>query len=311
MKKIIFFDIDGTLIDCMNGLKDITLKVKQAIRNVQKNGDYAFIATGRPYAFLPKPLIDFGFDGFILVNGAHIIINNKTIYSDPIDKEFIKGLVDELENNKVEYVLQGEQNCYMRNEFCNFHNYLDKIGDPIDKEFIKGLVDELENNKVEYVLQGEQNCYMRNEFCNFHNYLDKIGIEKTYVKDNYNTDEILVHKIEMLCPDDETEDLCLSLIKNNPQCDYFSSINKRAIEVYLKKNTKANAILQVIDYLNIPIENTFAFGDGKNDIEMLREVKYGIAMGNASNEVKKHAKYVTESVKDDGVALGIEKYVMN
>ncbi|WP_297132854.1 HAD family hydrolase [Terrisporobacter sp.] len=264
MKKIIFFDIDGTLIDCMNNLKDITQKVKDAIRNVQKNGDYAFIATGRPYAFLPKPLIDFGFDGFILVNGAHIIINNKTIYSDPIDKEFIKGLVDELENNKVEYVLQGEQNCYMRNEFCNFHNYLDKI-----------------------------------------------GIEKTYVKDNYNTDEILVHKIEMLCPDDETEDLCLSLIKNNPQCDYFSSINKRAIEVYLKKNTKANAILQVIDYLNISIENTFAFGDGKNDIEMLREVKYGIAMGNASDEVKKHAKYVTDSVKNDGVAIGIEKYVMN
>ena len=120
-------------------IKDITPRVKKAIRNVQKNGDYAFIATGRPYAFLPKiHLIDFGFDGFILSNGAHIIINNKTIYSDPIDKEFIKGLVDELENNKVEYVLQGEQNCYMRKHFKNFHNYLDKIG--IEKIMLRTII---------------------------------------------------------------------------------------------------------------------------------------------------------------------------
>ena len=36
MKKAIFFDVDGTLIDCMNGLKDMSISVKQAIRKVQE-----------------------------------------------------------------------------------------------------------------------------------------------------------------------------------------------------------------------------------------------------------------------------------
>ena len=40
MKKVIFFDIDGTLIDCFGGIVDITPKVKEVIRAVQKNGDY-------------------------------------------------------------------------------------------------------------------------------------------------------------------------------------------------------------------------------------------------------------------------------
>lgn len=264
MKKIIFFDIDGTLIDSINGIKNISPNVKKAIKELQRNGNYAFIATGRPYAFLPSTILDFGFDGFILANGAHIIINNRTIYSDSIDKVFIKTLVEQLENNNIEYVLQGEKYCYMKDCFKNFHNYLDKI-----------------------------------------------EVSKRYIKHNYNCEEIDIHKVEVMCEDDEMEEVCLSYINKNPQCSYFSSINKRAIEVYIKKNTKSRAILQVINYLNISIENTYAFGDGKNDIDMLKEVACGIAMENSSNEVKHIADYITDSVINDGVALGIMKYIIN
>lgn len=108
MRKAIFLDIDGTLIDCIGGIKDITPNVKNAIKNVQDKGDYVFISTGRPYALLDKNILNFGFDGFILANGAHVIINNKTIYSEPIEKEFIKNIVTELENNNIQYILQGE-----------------------------------------------------------------------------------------------------------------------------------------------------------------------------------------------------------
>lgn len=262
MKKIVFFDIDGTLIDSMNGIKEISPRVKEEIKDIQKNGDYAFIATGRPYGFLPKTILEFGFDGFILANGAHIIINNKTIYSDAIDKEFIKYLVDQLEDNNVQYVLQGEKYCYMKKHFNDFHDYL---------------------NKVE--------------------------VPKIYIKDEYDCNALEIHKVEMLCADDEMEGLCLNIIKQNPKCDYFSSINKRAIEVYVKKNTKSKAILKAIDYLNIPIENTFAFGDGKNDMDMLQEVACGIAMHNASDEVKSIADYITDSIDNDGVAVGIRKFM--
>ena len=262
MRKAIFLDIDGTLIDCIGGIKDITPNVKNAIKNVQDKGDYVFISTGRPYALLDKNILNFGFDGFILANGAHVIINNKTIYSEPIEKEFIKNIVTELENNNIQYILPGELYSYMKDS-C--------------KEFYK--------------------------------YYDKIGVSRRYFKDKFNIEEIDVHKLEMLCPNDEIKELCLSLIKTNPECDYFSSVNKSAIEVYLKRNTKGSAILKIIDFLNIKIENTYAFGDGKNDIEMLSTVGCGIAMGNASDEVKKYSHKITDTVQNDGVAKGIEKYV--
>lgn len=55
-----------------------------------KKGHYVFIATGRPYAFLSQAILDFGFDGFILANGAQVILNNEIIHSEYIDKGFSK-----------------------------------------------------------------------------------------------------------------------------------------------------------------------------------------------------------------------------
>ena len=68
-------------------------------------------------------------------------------------------------------------------------------------------------------------------------------------------------------------------------------------------------ILKAIEFLDIKIENTYAFGDGKNDIEMLSTVGCGIAMGNASDEVKKYSHKITDTVQNDGVAKGIEEYI--
>ena len=261
MRKAIFLDIDGTLIDCIGGIKDITPNVKNAIKNVQDKGDYVFISTGRPYALLDKNILNFGFDGFILANGAHVIINNKTIYSEPIEKEFIKNIVTELENNNIQYILQGELYSYMKDS-C--------------KEFYK--------------------------------YYDKIGVSRRYFKDKFNIEEIDVHKLEMLCPNDEIKELCLSLIKTNPECDYFSSVNKSAIEVYLKRNTKGSAILKIIDFLNIKIENTYAFGDELNDLEMFASVDTAIVMGNGNPRDKKVADYITTTNTTDGIVNGLRHY---
>ena len=121
VRKAIFLDIDGTLIDCMGDIKDITSNVKKAIKKVQEKEDYVFVATGRPYALLDKNILDFGFDGFILANGAHVIINNETIYSEPIEKEFIKNIVTQLENNNIQYILQGEIYSYMKESCKDFY----------------------------------------------------------------------------------------------------------------------------------------------------------------------------------------------
>ncbi len=54
-------------------------------------------------------------------------------------------------------------------------------------------------------------------------------------------------------------------------------------------------------HFGIDLENTMAFGDGGNDITMLKHVHLGVAMGNANPEVKAIADYVTDDVDNDGI----------
>ncbi len=61
-------------------------------------------------------------------------------------------------------------------------------------------------------------------------------------------------------------------------------------------------------YHIIPHENTFAFGDSANDLEMLAYVAHSIAMGNGTDKVKNTAEYVTRSVDEDGILHGLKHY---
>ena len=57
----------------------------------------------------------------------------------------------------------------------------------------------------------------------------------------------------------------------------------------------------MLDYFGISLEESMAFGDGGNDIPMLKHVGIGVAMGNAEDEVKQAADYVTDSVDENGI----------
>ena len=263
MRRAIFFDIDGTLLDCAGQIKTMTPNVKKAIRKLQTSGDYVFIATGRPYAFLSQEILEFGFDGFILTNGAQVILHNKTIYKETLEKHFVKQLVQTFEKYDIQYILEGDNDSYMKS------------------------------------------CYKE-----FYNFYETFGIFKNKIKEDYDLEEIEVQKIEALCPTKEALTFCLSFLNEHPEYDHFESMNAKSVEIYSKKNTKATGILEALKYLDIPIEQSYAFGDGKNDIEMLEAVGCGIAMGNASDEVKRFADKVTDTVQNDGVAVGIEKLIL-
>ena len=56
-----------------------------------------------------------------------------------------------------------------------------------------------------------------------------------------------------------------------------------------------------ISHFGIKLEETMAFGDGGNDIDMIKHAGIGVAMGNARDEVKAAADYVTTSVDDNGI----------
>ncbi|OLN21195.1 phosphatase [Domibacillus antri] len=70
--------------------------------------------------------------------------------------------------------------------------------------------------------------------------------------------------------------------------------------------SKAKGIQKVIDQLGIEPENIYAFGDGLNDVEMLKTVVNSVAMGDGHAEAKRAAKHVTTNVHEDGILNGLK-----
>ncbi len=74
--------------------------------------------------------------------------------------------------------------------------------------------------------------------------------------------------------------------------------------------TKGSMLPMLLDKLGINRDELIAFGDNYNDMTMIGYAGFGVAMGNAEEDVKKIANYVCESNDEDGVAKTIEKYVL-
>lgn len=84
--------------------------------------------------------------------------------------------------------------------------------------------------------------------------------------------------------------------------------DENLIEIVPKGYSKATGIQKVCELFGIDQENTYAFGDSANDIEMLTFVAHGIAMGNGTEAVKQVAEYVTTDIMQDGIKNGLKHY---
>src|SRR5699024_8957907 len=82
----------------------------------------------------------------------------------------------------------------------------------------------------------------------------------------------------------------------------------RAADIIPATGSKGVAIEKVLDYYQIPVSEAIAFGDGGNDIEMLKTVGHGVAMGNATDDVKEIADDICGSVQDDGIFTYCKKH---
>lgn len=77
-------------------------------------------------------------------------------------------------------------------------------------------------------------------------------------------------------------------------------------EIMPKGCSKASAIELVAEKLGIPVEETVAIGDSSNDIPMIERAHIGIAMGNATEDVKEIADFVTGAVEQDGIMKALK-----
>lgn len=254
MKKyILFFDIDGTIVNGFNGgRKTITPALKNAFKQLKKNGHLCFIATGRPYAYLNDDLFSVDFDGFVLCNGAMVIKDNDIILEYPFPKNVVKELVHTLDKNGNAYFLNYKHEVY----------------------FSKN--------------RSEQNELFGNAV-----------IKNGTIYRDFNLDDITVTKMEINDLTEPTIQVLKKMEEEGYELVWYPQINYA--EVTMPNATKGKTILRLLEKLNIPVENSIAFGDGDNDIEMLKVVGHGVAMGNGTDNVKAVADIVTDTYDNEGI----------
>jgi hydroxymethylpyrimidine pyrophosphatase-like HAD family hydrolase len=74
--------------------------------------------------------------------------------------------------------------------------------------------------------------------------------------------------------------------------------------------SKAGALLELVDYLDIDISKTLAIGDSYNDLGIFKVAGAKVAMGHAPDSLKGLADWIAPVVDDDGVAAAIERFIL-
>jgi len=253
-KKIILFDIDGTLIDCQKGHTHLTKETKKALKLLKEAGHYIFIASGRPYCYLLEELTHFEFDGYILDDGSYVLFNNEELLYYPLEANKLDPLLEQVKDMNMTCVLYTKKNAYFYNDDGTLKNYAQSF--MINDKYVK-VIDNVEDKK-DNVLKMHIQAQNLDDYKNF-------------------------------------------MINKN---DFFvvSDTSHYLYEIINKKHNKATALAEVLKVLKIKKENSYFFGDGYNDIEMMDYVGCAIAMANAPKDVQSHADYVCKSVDQNGVA---------
>lgn len=126
MRKVIFFDIDGTLIDVPRGLSEPSNLSKYAISELMKNGNIVFIASGRYKNNLPKSIIDLQPSGYVLSNGAYIEYQGKVISESFFDRALFDEVCRFCDENNALFLGETQNYVYSPKLDDRFHNFFKK-----------------------------------------------------------------------------------------------------------------------------------------------------------------------------------------
>lgn len=191
-------------------------------------------------------------------------------------------------------------------EWGEFHH-------PLNKEFAHDIIDmsyashakNIVANVIDSIYLDQHDDQILN-FYQTNNLVEPVIIGR--VKDKLQADPTL-----MLIYPEESEADKLSLQLENYLPDSVQLRNWGppffVLEVMKKGMNKAAALKKIADSVNIPKERIIAFGDEGNDIEMIDYAGVGIAMENATEELKKIANYVTDTNENEGVRKFLEQYL--
>lgn len=266
-RKIIFLDVDGTLLNYENKLPE---SADQAVKMARANGHKVYICTGRSKAEVYDYVWDIGFDGMIGGNGSYVEDNGEVIMHQLITLEQCKHIVDWCHSRNIEFYLESNNGLFASENF-------EERGQPVIQEYCarkgKDNARQLTVRDVfpEMIFDGEL----------YRDDLNKVSFILNSYQDHLDSIE-------------EFPDLKPGTWGGAGEIALFGDLGVKDID-------KGHAIDVLLKHLGADIKDTFAFGDAKVDIPMLEYCNTGVAVASGGDEIKAMADYVTDAVDDDGL----------
>lgn len=265
-KKVIFFDVDGTLVDNSN---DVPASAIEAIQTARSNGHYCIVCTGRA-SISAQDVLQHGFDGYIASAGGYIKIGDQLIFHSSLSKEDVSLAIQCFEDNHILYNIETDDATYMDKPMLeaffipmvNEENTLEDIIKREDRYFNFKSIQEF----IDHPAEVQKFCFIAKNETQLENVKKQLG-ERYHIVVHHN----------------------------------FSFENKIAGEIIIKDTDKGVGVKKVLEYLGIDYQDSICFGDSMNDAPMIKACHTSIAMGNGDNEVKKLTTRVTESVSNNGI----------
>lgn len=270
MKKIIFLDVDGTLMDYENHLPASAV---EAVRRARENGHRVYICTGRSKAEVYPELWDIGLDGMIGGNGCYVEDHGQVILHRTVSPEQCRRVVDWLHGRGLAFYLE-----------CNSGLYA-------SEDFEEAARDSIRRYAKSKGANGP--LTVRSVFP------DMIFGGELYRDDLNKVSFVLSDYQDYLDAKAAFPDLKAGTWGGKGEEALFGDLGVKDID-------KAVAVEALVRHLHAGMEDTIAFGDAKVDIPMLECCAFGVAMGSGGPEIKAMADYVTGDVEADGLYQAFE-----
>lgn len=269
--KLIAIDIDGTLLNEKNELAQPTI---ETIKLATAQNIKVVLCTGRPLTGAHPYLKRLGLNN---QDDSYVITFNGSLAQTTNGSVLVRHTLDFSDYIDIE--------ALSRKIGVHFHCETDQYIYTANKNLSPYTIGEayLVRMPIRYREVGEMNS--------------DLSISKGMMID----DPSIISRIEQ-------EQLIPRLIKDR---FYIVKSEPFFLEFMNKKASKGNALNDLSKQLNLAPDEIMAIGDQGNDLTMIEYAGLGVAMGNATEEIKAHANKVTLTNAENGVAAAIKKYALN